>query len=160
MTHSPQGTFATCCTSCLGRLLRNLQGCIQTLSQFFVACGNVGVDCTGPATSLPPLGSEQLPPNWTIAVPCAIVNANRVIEDTIVTYLTTTTPASCVASCAAQGFTFAGVEFSDECYCGTGFTDGQFPPEAAVSECNMPCAGDAKATCGGSWRMQVYRLSQ
>ncbi|KAI0094437.1 hypothetical protein BDY19DRAFT_19154 [Irpex rosettiformis] len=137
----PQGTTATCCTSCL-------------------ACGNVGVDCSGPATNLPPLGSEQLPLNWTVAVPCAIDNANRVIENTVVTYLPTTTPSSCVAQCAAQGFTFAGVEFSDECYCGTGYTDGMLPPEADVSECNMPCAGDVDATCGGSWRMQVYRLSR
>jgi len=136
----PKGTTATCCTPCL-------------------TCGNVGVDCEGPETALPPLGSGQIPDGWSLAVPCAIDSADRVIDNAIVTYLTTNTPASCVQSCAAQGFKLAGVEFSDECYCGNGYLDNQLPPEADVSECNMPCAGDVNATCGGSWSIQIYKLN-
>ncbi|KAI0785384.1 WSC domain-containing protein [Irpex lacteus] len=105
------------------------------------------------------MGSEKLPTNWTLAVPCAIDNPQRVLANTVVTYQASTTPTSCVEECASQGFTFAGVEFSDECYCGTGYVDGQLPPETNVEECNMPCAGDVNATCGGSWRIQLYRLS-
>ncbi|KAI0348276.1 hypothetical protein BDW22DRAFT_1424465 [Trametopsis cervina] len=136
----PEGSLATCCTPCL-------------------ACGNVGVDCDGPVTALPPLGNETLPAGWSLAVPCAIDNADRVITHTIVTYEATNTPSSCVAQCAAQGFKFAGVEFSDECYCGDGYVGGVLPPAADVSECNMPCAGDGNATCGGPWRIQLYRSS-
>ncbi|KAI0695623.1 hypothetical protein BC835DRAFT_1273017, partial [Cytidiella melzeri] len=99
------------------------------------------------------------PSGWSLAVPCAIDNPDRVLENTVATYLATTTPASCATSCAAQGFNFAGVEFSDECYCGTGYVGGELPPEADVSECNMPCAGDVNATCGGPWRIQLYKSS-
>ena len=124
-----------------------------------IACGNVGVDCTGPETDLPPLQSitdAGLPAGWSIAIPCAVDNANRVLADVTVQYSSITTPATCAAMCAEQGLPFAGVEYSDECYCGTGFTDGVTPPTADATDCNMRCAGNYKESCGGSWRMQIY----
>lgn len=119
------------------------------------ACGTTGVDCTGVATN-PVTSSDGLPEGWSVKMACAIDNANRVLSDVTVTYLPTTTPESCAASCAAKGFTFAGVEYSDECYCGTGFLDGVAPPAASIGDCDFPCAGDATQMCGGSWRIQLY----
>ena len=98
----------------------------------------------------------NLPSGWSVAIPCAVDNANRVLSDVVVSYLSSTTPASCVASCAELGFTFAGVEYTDECYCGTGYLDGVVPPTADEGDCNMRCAGDYKQSCGGSWRIQLY----
>ena len=124
---------------------------------WLAACGTTGIDCDGPQTALPPsTPSNGLPQGWSLAVPCAIDNANRVIKVTGVTYLPTTTPASCTAQCAAQGFTMAGIEYGDECYCATGFQDNTVPPAADPSECNRACAGNPDLLCGGPWRMQIY----
>lgn len=114
------------------------------------------MDCDGPQTGLPPAtSSTELPQGWSLNVACAVDNPNRVLKVTSVTYLPTTTPASCTAQCAAAGFSFAGIEYGDECYCASGFQDGN-PPTADVSECNMACAGNSTLTCGGPWRMQIY----
>ena len=123
------------------------------------ACGTFGMDCEGPQTALPPVASStDLPLGWSVRVPCAIDNPNRILKVSSVTYLPTTTPSSCTAQCAAQGFSFAGIEYGDECYCGSGFQDNVAPPAADPSECNMACAGNATLTCGGPWRMQIYSV--
>ncbi|PSR72578.1 hypothetical protein PHLCEN_2v11571 [Hermanssonia centrifuga] len=152
----PEGFTATCCTSCLGGFHVPIDVVLSKLTRP-LACGTTGVDCTGPATAPPPVSnSTALPDGWSLAIPCAIDNADRVIEVGSVSYLATTTPASCTAQCAAQGFTFAGVEYGDECYCGTGFLDGVIPPAAPTSDCNIACAGNSDLMCGGAWRMQIY----
>ena len=28
---------------------------------------------------------------------------------------------------------------------------------AAASDCNQPCSGDSKQSCGGGWRLSIYR---
>ena len=122
-----------------------------------IACGNVGVDCTGTATAPPPSSNNDgLPQGWKVAIPCAVDNADRVLSDIIVTYSSDTTPGACAASCAVKGFTFAGVEYSDECYCGSGYLDNVVPPTADTGDCNMLCAGDDSQFCGGPWRIQLY----
>ncbi|KAI0093065.1 hypothetical protein BDY19DRAFT_989743 [Irpex rosettiformis] len=124
-------------------------------------CAN-GIDCNGPETSLPefPRGASlqaELPNNWVIAVECAIDNPGRVLANTVVTYEQSTTPNSCIESCIAQGYQYAGVEYGDECYCGTGYAGGVVPQAANVSDCSMPCAGSYYNSCGGSWRMQIFK---
>ncbi|KAI0338949.1 WSC-domain-containing protein [Trametopsis cervina] len=130
--------FATCCAG-------------------FGGCAN-GIDCDGPLTDLPPV-YNSIPTGWTTAVACAVDNAQRVLANPVVTYLNSTTPYSCVNQCIAKGYQYAGLEYGDECYCGTGYAGGVLPPAADVSECNMRCAGLYSATCGGSWRMQIYKAN-
>ena len=133
------------------------KACIEIDTFFLIACGTTGIDCDGPQTALPPVNNgTQLPTGWSVRVPCAVDNSNRVIQVSTVTYLPTNTPASCTAQCAAQGFSFAGIEYGDECYCGTGFQGNTVPPAANPSECNMPCTGNSAINCGGAWRMQIY----
>ncbi|KAL0953492.1 hypothetical protein HGRIS_004722 [Hohenbuehelia grisea] len=66
----------------------------------------------------------------------------------------TMTRGSCVAFCSAGGFSYAGLSYGYECFCdnavrGTG---------APVNDgCTMPCAGNDKETCGGGWRLNVFR---
>ncbi|KAI0338950.1 hypothetical protein BDW22DRAFT_661801 [Trametopsis cervina] len=120
----------------------------------FVHCGVV--DCDGPESALPPARND-IPTGWTTVVPCAIDNPQRVLANPVVTYLNSTTPYSCISQCSAQGYRYAGVEYGDECYCGTGYAGGVLPPAADVSECDMRCAGSFMNTCGGSWRMQIYK---
>ncbi|KAI0721948.1 hypothetical protein C8T65DRAFT_692089 [Cerioporus squamosus] len=95
-----------------------------------------------------------IPLNWTTLSACAVDNADRIIADDVTTQTTDNTPASCIESCAALGFGYAGVEFGNECHCGTGLDDAV--ESAPGSDCNVACVGDGTLSCGGSWRIQVY----
>lgn len=61
------------------------------------------------------------------------------------------TPQSCIATCAAQGFPFAGVQYGQSCLCGTSY--GNF---GTSDRCNMPCTGDSSQVCGGYNSNSVY----
>lgn len=58
----------------------------------------------------------------------------------------------CGTFCA--GFTYFGVEYSRECYCGNSFNAGSV--KTAASECNMLCAGSKCTYCGAGNRLSVY----
>ncbi|KAJ7173130.1 glyoxal oxidase N-terminus-domain-containing protein [Mycena crocata] len=64
------------------------------------------------------------------------------------------TVESCVATCQSRGFTYAGMQYSSECYCGTGYSSAA--SVAAESDCSMPCAGKATEKCGAGYRLSVY----
>ena len=52
-----------------------------------------------------------------------------------------------------KGYEYFGLENGDSCYCG--YDDSNFLP-APSSECNYPCTGDSRETCGGSYRLSLY----
>ena len=56
-----------------------------------------------------------------------------------------------------KGYTYAGVQFGAECFCGNEQPGQQFLA-SVESECNMRCPGDNQAKCGGSYRMNVYNV--
>ncbi|GJE88432.1 WSC-domain-containing protein [Phanerochaete sordida] len=100
-----------------------------------------------------PVPTETFPPGWALVRFCAVDEANRVIVNDHLTVLSNNTPATCAYLCNNAGFTYAGVEYGDECHCGTGYTGGARAP---TTDCNMPCSGDPGLTCGASWRIQIY----
>ncbi|GJE88412.1 WSC-domain-containing protein [Phanerochaete sordida] len=100
-----------------------------------------------------PAVPETLPDGWALVRYCAVDEANRVIIDDQVTILPNNTPATCVEYCDAAEFDYAGVEYGDECHCGTGYTGGARAP---TTDCNMPCSGNPSLTCGAGWRIQIY----
>ncbi len=67
------------------------------------------------------------------------------------------TPKMCLDRCAQYGYMAAGLEYGEECYCGDPAnmaTHGStFRPE---TECNIVCAGNASAICGGLARLSTY----
>ncbi|KAI0684331.1 hypothetical protein C8Q76DRAFT_687086 [Earliella scabrosa] len=95
-----------------------------------------------------------IPLNWTTLSTCAVDNPSRILAQDITTQVANNTPAGCVAACSAQGFGYAGVEFGNECHCGTGLAD--VIEDAPDAECSIACAGDDTLACGGSWRIQLY----
>ncbi|KAI0084825.1 hypothetical protein BDY19DRAFT_969428 [Irpex rosettiformis] len=132
---------------------------VATCCDHWTSCA-IAVDCSGPETALPETTTNldgELPNNWVTAVPCAVDNADRVLTNTIVTYLQSNTPYRCPEACAKKGYQYAGVEYGDECYCGTGYTGGVKPQAADPSECSMTCPGSYYFSCGGSWRMQIFK---
>ncbi|KAI0263607.1 WSC domain-containing protein [Gloeopeniophorella convolvens] len=83
-----------------------------------------------------------------------------------------TTVESCVAACQAQGFSLAGLEFGDECWCGSeldngsvfvgdddGAQDGNFHQFLDDPTCNMACGGNVTELCGGSDFLDLYNFT-
>lgn len=49
------------------------------------------------------------------------------------------TGGACTRACQAAGYTLAGTEYGQECWCGNSFLNGGAP---ASDGCNMACKGD------------------
>ncbi|KAJ7091081.1 glycosyl hydrolase family 71-domain-containing protein [Mycena epipterygia] len=64
---------------------------------------------------------------------------------------------TCQAACGAAGYHYAGVEYSQECWCSSAITSGV--STAASGDCNMPCTGASGTTCGGGNRIWIYVAS-
>ncbi|KAI1640310.1 hypothetical protein F4809DRAFT_591116 [Biscogniauxia mediterranea] len=69
----------------------------------------------------------------------------------------TNTPSQCLGQCAEFGYAAAGMEYGEECYCGdpidVTIAGAAITPE---SDCNVVCAGNASAICGGGSRLSMY----
>ena len=61
-------------------------------------------------------------------------------------------PTTCIARCLELGHAYAGVQASDECYCG----DAHPTTITCKSECSVDCPGDSEQKCGSSFRMNVW----
>lgn len=119
------------------------------------ACA-IYIDCEGPETPLPE-PFVYLADGWSVDIPCAVDTPDRILANVVVSYQQSTTPYTCTTLCGSEGYRYAGVEYGDECYCGTGYV-GEVEAAEYATECQMRCAGSYGYTCGGSWRMQTYKL--
>ncbi|KAF7912733.1 uncharacterized protein EAF01_001754 [Botrytis porri] len=64
-------------------------------------------------------------------------------------------------SMACGGWTYFGVEYGDECYCGSNINAGatlQSGLSPSMTGCNMVCAGNRTEVCGGSLRLNLYQV--
>ncbi|KAG4437963.1 hypothetical protein IFR05_006544 [Cadophora sp. M221] len=68
----------------------------------------------------------------------------------------------CTAACQNGGYLLAGVEYSQQCWCGNSFANGgtvaPTTPDG-LSGCNMLCAGNLSEYCGGGNRLNVYNFN-
>ena len=62
--------------------------------------------------------------------------------------------ATCIKHCFSKGYAVAGMQNSDECFCGKNAPQGSY--KVRDSECNKPCRGNNKERCGGVYRNSVY----
>ncbi|KAM7203183.1 WSC domain containing protein, partial [Naviculisporaceae sp. PSN 640] len=58
----------------------------------------------------------------------------------------------CATVC--QGYSWFGVEYGRECYCGNTLNEGSVPAPSA--ECNFACPGKVSQTCGAGDRLNLY----
>jgi hypothetical protein len=58
----------------------------------------------------------------------------------------------CAAACV--GYTYFGVEYGVQCYCGNSLNAGSVP--APPSDCSFPCPGNETEFCGAGNRLNVY----
>ncbi|MCJ1306581.1 hypothetical protein MMC25_000224 [Agyrium rufum] len=63
---------------------------------------------------------------------------------------------TCQSYCLSQNLPLAGLEYADECHCGTAL---QSNSTLGFTGCNMPCAGNSSEMCGGSSRLSVYNYT-
>jgi hypothetical protein len=61
------------------------------------------------------------------------------------------TSAVCIEECRAQGFAYAGTQYSSYCFCGN-----RYGASGPADNCNTPCAGKPEEICGGGWANSVY----
>ncbi|XP_074649121.1 uncharacterized protein LOC141904433 [Tubulanus polymorphus] len=61
----------------------------------------------------------------------------------------------CKIFCGSKGRRFAGLQFSNECYCGDSYGKYEKKPE---SECNKACVVEPRKKCGGVNRNSIYEL--
>ena len=66
----------------------------------------------------------------------------------------------CVNFCGGKGFSVAGLEYGDECYCANSVPPSAAPPPYVIGNCSMPCAGDAKEICGFADALSLYQLCE
>jgi hypothetical protein len=67
----------------------------------------------------------------------------------------TMTILSCVEECIALGYTVAGMEYSDQCFCDD-YIRNNATLASEDSDCAMTCAGDSSEICGGPNLLSVY----
>ncbi|KIY46772.1 hypothetical protein FISHEDRAFT_75298 [Fistulina hepatica ATCC 64428] len=67
------------------------------------------------------------------------------------------TPAYCKGLCS--GYTYAGVEYSYQCFCGDSYTNNGRGTIVSGAYCNSACSGNSTEMCGGTGYMGVYTVS-
>ncbi|KAF7884514.1 uncharacterized protein EAF02_004850 [Botrytis sinoallii] len=66
----------------------------------------------------------------------------------------------CATAC--KGFTYFGMEYANECYCGNALGVGsvnQTSGTPSINGCSMLCKGNTKEYCGGPGKLDVYMLN-
>ncbi|KAF8958250.1 WSC domain-containing protein, partial [Flammula alnicola] len=61
---------------------------------------------------------------------------------------------SCTAQCEATGFNITGLEFGQECWCGSSFLVAN--TTAPLTDCSRACEADHTELCGAASRLSVY----
>ncbi|OBT53051.1 hypothetical protein VE04_07542 [Pseudogymnoascus sp. 24MN13] len=67
------------------------------------------------------------------------------------------TPKVCTDACSAAGYRLSGLQYGSECYCDNAIRNGH---ALTSSGCTMPCPGAPSIMCGGSDRINLYRLDK
>ncbi|KIJ98425.1 hypothetical protein K443DRAFT_9163 [Laccaria amethystina LaAM-08-1] len=66
------------------------------------------------------------------------------------------TPFLCIDRCAADGWKVAGIEYGQECWCGSPLVPLPTSLLAPLNDCNLPCTDYADFSCGGPNRLLTY----
>lgn len=69
----------------------------------------------------------------------------------------TMTVQSCIDYCSKAGFSYAGLEYSAECFCANQLDPRYAPRVGFMGACGMQCSGDNSQVCGGWAAMSIYK---
>jgi glucan endo-1,3-alpha-glucosidase len=146
-------TSSSSCTMPCGGDSNQVCGGAYLLNVYEVpACSSsvtTGCNTKGSTADIVPVGGAT-----ATSVGCFQDTPSRILAG-ISTTSSSLTPESCLTFCGSNGYSIAGVEFSDQCYCGdTLFLSTQ----TSSSSCAMPCSGDDSQICGGAYLLNVYTV--
>eukprot|EP01059_Diplonema_ambulator_P031125 TRINITY_DN562_c0_g2_i1.p1 TRINITY_DN562_c0_g2~~TRINITY_DN562_c0_g2_i1.p1 ORF type:complete len:887 (+),score=180.57 TRINITY_DN562_c0_g2_i1:316-2661(+) len=65
------------------------------------------------------------------------------------------TVEECASVCSWNGYKYAGLQASDECWCGNTIASAK---RLVGTLCHSPCTGNSSETCGSAYRNSVYLL--
>lgn len=74
------------------------------------------------------------------------------------TYNANMTVEGCVQRCSTANFTYAALEYANECFCGSKLDARYAPQDGIMGACTMKCAGNQAQTCGGASATSIYKL--
>lgn len=80
---------------------------------------------------------------------------NRILKSHKVDLDKTNTPRRCLNLCLQLGYPYSGVQYGKECFCGNSYAASA--QIVSDDNCITPCSGDPSQTCGGGWRLALYR---
>ncbi|KAJ9612295.1 hypothetical protein H2200_003892 [Cladophialophora chaetospira] len=88
---------------------------------------------------------------------CALDPGNpRPVGDVTWVSLTNITIETCTAYCKQNGYFYAGLEYSSQCYCGGTLQQPILSPLNCSQQSYMTCSGSTLEYCGGSSLMQIW----
>ena len=64
----------------------------------------------------------------------------------------------CVEKCRKGNYTFVGLEFRRECFCGKIPNSYTRIGQVSNSQCDLSCLGNRTQTCGGKFRISIYEI--
>lgn len=100
---------------------------------------------TGPARKAVVADVWKLQGCYTEATGMRALSDSTYADDTM-------TLESCAKFC--KGFTYFGVEYGRECYCGNKLNEGSV--KAKQDDCSFTCPGDGSEYCGAGNRLEMY----
>ncbi|KAF3244464.1 hypothetical protein TWF192_007758 [Orbilia oligospora] len=124
-----------------------------------IANNGANIDCLAKAVNVSPLSSSPqiIPSVGAYKSPACFVDS---IDSRVLTGGSSTdhgatgmTVEKCITLAASAGARYAGVEYGGECYWGSARNNAQ---SATLSDCNLPCAGNAAEVCGAAYRILIY----
>jgi hypothetical protein len=79
----------------------------------------------------------------------------RALNGGLMEDLTTMTVPICIAYCQSNSYSFAGLEYTRECYCAQFLS--AISNKLPDSSCNLPCIANDTQICGGNLALSVYQ---
>ncbi|KAK5994331.1 putative exo-1,4-beta-xylosidase bxlB [Cladobotryum mycophilum] len=84
-------------------------------------------------------------------------NSPRDLAGPLLTVGNLNSPQYCANICGAAGYSYAGVEFTVQCFCGHRIESSSV--KAGENECTSPCPADGSKMCGGGNMINIYQVS-
>lgn len=71
--------------------------------------------------------------------------------------LSSITVENCIAGCASDGYSIAGLMNGNQCLCDNAMSRNS--PALDATQCDLNCSGNTTEVCGGTWHYDIYSTS-
>jgi len=154
----------TCNTACQGNSTETCGGSYRlTVFQYGIkaaitssSTSILSSTSTALSTSTASTATPSGGPSWQ-SLGCYVDSVgSRTLLNAVYGVASVMTNELCQSSCLKNGYTYAGTEYSGECYCDTAIRNGGALAPDGNTYCNMACNGNAAEICGGGDRLSMY----